>query len=89
MADISELPRLHDIDADYSVQYAKLARVLRGRIGSGKYCQGNILPAADLGHEYYVSIRVTYDALAMPAADRYLSRRGSLTSYRLIWQVGT
>jgi hypothetical protein len=28
MADISDLPMLHDIDADYSPQYVKLARIL-------------------------------------------------------------
>ena len=35
MADISDLPMLHDIDADYSPQYVKLARILRGKIESG------------------------------------------------------
>ena len=29
MAGIADLPMLHDIDADYSPQYVKLARVLR------------------------------------------------------------
>jgi len=27
MADISDLPMLHDIDADYTPQYVKLARI--------------------------------------------------------------
>ena len=31
MAGISDLPMLHDIDADYSPQYVKLARILRGK----------------------------------------------------------
>jgi hypothetical protein len=37
MADISDLPRLHDIDADYSSHYVKFARVLRDKIESGEY----------------------------------------------------
>ena len=87
MADISDLPALHDIDADYSPQYVKLARALRDRIESGEYRQGDTLPAADLAHEYNVSIRVTYSALAMLAANRYVSRPGAFTSYSVIWQA--
>ena len=45
MADISDLPMLHDIDADYSPQYVKLARVLRDKIESGQYRRGDSLPA--------------------------------------------
>jgi DNA-binding GntR family transcriptional regulator len=89
VTDISDLPMLHDIDADYSPQYVKLARVLRGKIESGEYQRGDILPAADLAHDYNVSIRVTYAALAMLAANRYVSRPGSFTSYRVIWQAST
>jgi DNA-binding GntR family transcriptional regulator len=59
MADISDLPMLHDIDADYSPQYARLARAPRGKIESGQYRQGDILSAADLAREYKVSIRIT------------------------------
>ena len=68
---------------------SKLARALRGKIESGGYCQGDILPAADLAHEYHVSIRVTYSALAMLAANRYVSRPGAVTSYSVTWQAGT
>jgi DNA-binding GntR family transcriptional regulator len=89
MADISDLPMLHDIDADYSPQYVKLARILRAKIESGQYQRGDILPAADLAHEYKVSIRVTYCALAMLAANRYLTRPGTFTSYSVTWQAGT
>jgi len=89
MADISGLPMLHDIDADYSPQYVKLARVLRGQIESGEYRRGDILPAADLAHEYKAYIRVTYSALAMLAADRYVSRPGTFTSYSVIWKATT
>ena len=51
MADISDLPMLHDIDADYSPQYVKLARILRGKIESGQYpgatsCQPPTWPAS-------------------------------------------
>ena len=35
MEAISDLPMLHDIDADYSPQYVKLARILRDKIESG------------------------------------------------------
>lgn len=56
---------------------------------SGEYKHGDILPAADLAHEYSVSVRVTYSALAMLAANRYVSRCGAFTSYRIIWQAGT
>ena len=62
MADISALPIPHNIDTGNAPQ---LARILCGKIETGEYRQGDILPAADLAHEYNVSIRVTYSALAM------------------------
>ena len=89
MADISDLPMLHDIDADYTPQYVKLARILRGKIQSGQYQHGDILPAAGLADEHNVSIRVTYNALAMLAANRYVNRSGAFTSYSVTWQAGT
>jgi DNA-binding GntR family transcriptional regulator len=89
MADISDLPVLHDIDAGYSPQCVRLARALRGKIESGEYRQGDILPAADLAREYKVSIRVTYCALAMLAANRYISRPEAVTSCSVTWQAGT
>jgi DNA-binding FadR family transcriptional regulator len=73
MTDISDLPMLQ----------------ARSKIESGEYHQGEILPAADLAHEYNVSIRVTYSALAMLAANRYVSRLGAFTSYSVIWRAGT
>ena len=88
MADIADLPMLHDIDADYSPQYVKLARVLRDKIESGHYRWGDILPAADLASQYQVSVRVTCNALAMLAANRYVSRPGPFRSYRVSWQAG-
>jgi DNA-binding transcriptional MocR family regulator len=86
MAGISDLPMLHDIDADYSPQYVKLARVLRDKIESGQYRRGDSLPAAELAGQYKVSVRVTCNALAMLAANRYLSRPGPFSSYNIIWQ---
>jgi len=87
MVNNSDLPMLHDIHADYSLQYVKLVRVLRGKIESGEYHQGDILPAADLAHEYHMSIRVTYHALAVLAANRYVSRPEGVTSYTVIRQA--
>jgi DNA-binding GntR family transcriptional regulator len=89
MTKISDLPMHHDIDADYTPQYVQLARILRDKIESGEYKHGDILPASDLAHEYSVSVRVTYSALAMLAANRYVSRCGAFTSYRIIWPAGT
>ena len=88
MADISDLPTLHNIDADYSPQYVKLARLLRANIESGRYRRGDSLPAADLAGQYTVSVRVTCNTLAMLAANRYVSRPGPFRSYSVIWQAG-
>jgi hypothetical protein len=38
--------------------------------------------------QYEVSVRVTRCALAMLAANRYLSRPGSFRSYSVIWPAG-
>ena len=88
MAGIADLPMLHDIDADYSPQYVKLARILRDKIESGQYRRGDILPAAKLASQYRVSVRVTCSALAMLAANRYVSRSGAFRSYCVCWQAG-
>ena len=88
MADISDLPMLHDIDADYSPQYVKLARVLRDKIESGQYRRGDILPATDLASQHKVSVRVTCNALAMLSANRYVDRPEPFRSYSVIWQAG-
>ena len=84
MTDISALPILHNIDAGNAPQ---LARILCGKIETGEYRQGDILPAADLAHEYNVSIRVTYSALAMLSTNRYVSRPEACASYSVIWQA--
>ena len=84
MAGISDLPMRHDIDADYSPQYVKLARILRGKIESGQYRRGDILPSAELASQYKVSVRVTCNALAMLAANRYVSRPRPFRSYSVI-----
>jgi DNA-binding GntR family transcriptional regulator len=86
---ISDLPMLHDIDADYSPQYVKLARILRDKIESGEYKQGDILRASDLADEYKVSVRVVWAALVMLAANQYVSRPGAFSSYRVIWESST
>jgi DNA-binding GntR family transcriptional regulator len=88
MADISDLPMLHDIDADYSPQYVKLARILRGKIVAGQYRRGDILPAADLAGQFKVSVRVACNALAMLSANRYVDRPEPFRSYSVIWQAG-
>jgi DNA-binding GntR family transcriptional regulator len=88
MADISDLPMLHDIDADYTPQYVKLARILRDKIESGQFQRGDTLPAADLAHEHGVSVRVAWNALAMLAANRYVSCPGTFSPYSVTWRPG-
>jgi len=86
MADISDLPMLHDIDADYTPQYVKLARILRDKIESGQYQRGHTLPASDLAREHGVSLRVAWSALAMLAANRYVSCPRPFRPYSVTWQ---
>jgi DNA-binding GntR family transcriptional regulator len=88
MADIADLPMLHDIDADYTPQYVKLARVLRDTIESGQYQPGDTLPAADLARAHGVSLKVAWNALTMLAANRYVTRPGNFASYTVTWQAG-
>ena len=47
-----------------------------------------MLPAAELASQYKVSLRVTCNALAMLAANRYVSHPEAFRSYRVIWQAG-
>jgi DNA-binding transcriptional MocR family regulator len=84
---ISDLPMLHDIDADYSPQYVKLARIIRDKIESGEYERLDALPAAGVAGAYGVSIGVAYAALAMLGANRYVSRVRGLRSYRVTWDA--
>jgi DNA-binding GntR family transcriptional regulator len=84
---ISDLPMLHDIDADYSPQYVKLARIVRAKIESGEYRSMDAVPAANLSCVYGVSIRVAYATLAMLAANRYVSRAHGVKSYRVTWDT--
>jgi DNA-binding GntR family transcriptional regulator len=86
---ISDLPMLHDIDADYSPQYVKLARILRDKITTGQYKHGDPLPAGKLAGEHKVSPRVVWHAMEMLAANRYVHRTGSFTPYVVTWQAGT
>jgi DNA-binding GntR family transcriptional regulator len=88
MEAISDLPMLHDIDADYTPQYVKLARILRDRIESRQYQHGRPLPAAELAGEHEVSVRVVWHALEMLAANKYVRRSGNFSPYKVIWQAG-
>jgi hypothetical protein len=81
MQAISDLPMLHDIDADYTPQYVKLARIIRIKIESGDLGHLAPLPAASLAIEYGVSV-------GMLAANRYVTRTGSFTPYHVSWQAG-
>jgi DNA-binding GntR family transcriptional regulator len=83
---IADLPMLNDMDADYTPQYVKLARILRGKIESGTYEHGDHLPSADLAEEYGVSVRVVWHALEMLAANRYVHRPGRFAPYAVTWQ---
>ena len=87
MEAISDLPMLHDIDADYSPQYVKLARIIRDKIESGEYERLDAIPAAGLAGTYGVSIGVAYATLAMLGANRYVSRVRGLKSYRVTWDT--
>lgn len=81
MEPIADLPMLNDIDADYSPQYVKLARILRAKIESGQHMTGDPLLAPDLAQEYGVSVRVAWHALAMLAANRYVHQPGRFAPY--------
>jgi DNA-binding GntR family transcriptional regulator len=87
MEAISDLPMLHDLDADYSPQYVKLARVLRDKITSGTLKRAAALPASGLATEYAVSVGVAYAALEMLEANRYVTRPKRFQCYRVTWQA--
>ena len=87
METISELPMLDDMDADYSPQYVKLARIIRDKIEGGDLKRSNPLPARSLAAEYGVSARVACAALAMLVANRYVSRRGGSAPYCVTWEA--
>jgi len=84
---IADLPMLNDMDADYSPQYVKLARLLRDKITSGAFQRSEALPATDLAAEYGVSVRVAYAALEMLEANRYVLRPKRFQCYRVAWQL--
>jgi len=83
---ISDLPKPDDIDADYSPQYVKLARILRAEIEAGKHARGVLLPAVVLAREHRVSAHVALGALAMLAANGYVARRSANGPYRVTWE---
>ena len=88
MRAISNLPMLHDIDADYSPQYVKLARIIRDKIRSGRYQRGDPLPSGDLAREHEVSGAVARHALRMLAANRYVALTEAIGAYHVTWQSG-
>jgi DNA-binding GntR family transcriptional regulator len=88
MEAVTDLPMLHDIDADYSPQYVKLARILRDKIESGEYKRMDAVPAARLVGVYGVSMRVAYATLEMLAANRYVGQTRGFRSYRVTWDAG-
>ena len=85
MTAISELPVPGDIDADYSPQYVKLARILRAEIESGVYKNGDRVSASGLMIEHQVSKLVAWAALRMLAANGYVVCRACFESYRVTW----
>ena len=87
MEAISDLPMLHDVDADYSPQYVKLARIIREKITSGQYQHGDSLQIARLATEHKVSVRVASQAMDMLAANRYVDRPGRFARYVVTWQA--
>ena len=82
---ISDLPMLNDMDADYSPQYVKLARILRGKIKTGELARFTTLRASDLATEYHVSAPVAYAALGTLAANRYIDRPTGARYYHVTW----
>jgi DNA-binding GntR family transcriptional regulator len=87
MEAISDLPMHNDIDADYSPQYVKLARIIRAKIESGDYKRGEPVSAVVLAREHKISMRVAWAALAMLAANRYIAHAGSFKPYRVTWDA--
>ena len=84
---ISDLPMLHDIDADYTPQYVKVARILREKITSGALQCADPLPASGVAADYQVSVGVAYAALEMLEANRYLARPKRFQSYHVAWKA--
>lgn len=80
---ISDLPVPDDMDADYSPQYVKLARILRAKINAGDLSPSADLPALEVATTYRVSIRVSHAALDMLAANRYITRPPNTRHYRV------
>jgi DNA-binding GntR family transcriptional regulator len=88
MEAISDLPMLHDIDADYSPQYVKLARIIRSKIESGQYGLAHGLGTVDLTREHNVSARVVWHALQMLEANHYVHRPRNFAPYVVTWRAG-
>jgi DNA-binding FadR family transcriptional regulator len=80
---ISALPARGDIDADYSPQYVKLARIIRAKIKSGGYKAGDPIPADALMAEYQVSKPTAQAALQMLAANNHVTCPAYFQPYRV------
>ena len=89
MEAIADLPVLNDMDADYSPQYVKLARIVRDKITAGEHPHGTRLPAGTLAAEHRVSVHVAWHALEMLAANRYVSRPGRFGAYAVTWRAAS
>ncbi|MGH3280610.1 MAG: GntR family transcriptional regulator [Trebonia sp.] len=87
MEPISDLPMLNDIDADYSPQYVKLARILRDKIKAGELRRAALLPVKGLAADYHVSVPVATAALEMLAANRYAAHPDGTRHYRVTWDA--
>jgi hypothetical protein len=87
MEAISDPPTHNDVDAGYSPQYVKLARIMRDKIESGDYRRGDPVPTAVLAREHKISIRAPWAALAMLAANRNLARPASFKPYHVTWDA--
>ena len=87
MAAISDLPMPNDMDADYSPQYIKLARILRHKITSGQYKHGDPLTASGLVREHKVSVQVALHALETLAANSYIGRAGDFKPHHVTWDT--
>jgi DNA-binding FadR family transcriptional regulator len=86
-APIAVVPLPNDMDADYSPQYVKLARMLRAGIWSGNIRPSSSVRAADLVEEYGVSAMVALAALNMLAANSYVTRPGNFRPYKVTWDI--
>jgi hypothetical protein len=85
---VSTLPVPGDIDADYSPQYVKLARILRDKIRAGVIRRSSTLRARDLAGQYGVSVEVALATLNMLCDNSYVERPQKFRHYKVTWNSG-